>query len=169
VEEAASERRSPRRGQRRAAEVVGAAAIHRARARAQQAGTRVRGSAAQLRQPRRGSAAGHQPCGPAHAGPGRTLSCPDAANWPNAGFFSFLYLKKSKFQKYIVIPRNFKNGPLSLPAWATSLICKKKISNRFSVSAARRHSGGGRGRGRSPPNGRQGGLPPLGRQGPPSI
>ena len=46
MEEAASERRSPRRGQRRAAEVVGAAAIHRARARAQQAGTRVRGSSA---------------------------------------------------------------------------------------------------------------------------
>ena len=91
-----------RRGQRLAAEVVGAAAIHRARARAQQAGTRVRGSAAQLRQPRRGSAAGHQPCGPAHAGPGRTLSCPDAANWPNAASRFAQRPRPTRSNKYLL-------------------------------------------------------------------
>ena len=36
-----------------------------------------------------------------------------------AGFFSFLYLKKLKFQKYMAVPKNFKTIPLSPPAWAT--------------------------------------------------
>ena len=36
-------------------------------------------------------------------------------------FFSFLYLKKLKFQKYMTVPRNFKNGPLSPRQGATCL------------------------------------------------
>ena len=44
--------------------------------------------------------------------------------WPegstsNRGFFSFLYLKKLKFQKYMAVSKNFKTIPLSPPAWAT--------------------------------------------------
>ena len=35
------------------------------------------------------------------------------------GFFSFLYLKKLKFQKYMVVSKNFKIIPLSPLAWAT--------------------------------------------------
>ena len=35
------------------------------------------------------------------------------------GFFSFLYLKKSKFQKYMAVSKNFKTIPLSPLAWAT--------------------------------------------------
>jgi len=35
------------------------------------------------------------------------------------GSFSFLYLKKLKFQKYMAISKIFKTIPLSPPAWAT--------------------------------------------------
>ena len=35
------------------------------------------------------------------------------------GFFSFLYLKKLKFQKYMTVSKNFKTIPLSPPGWAT--------------------------------------------------
>ena len=36
-----------------------------------------------------------------------------------SGFFSFLYLKKLKFQKYMAVSKNFKIIPLSPLAWAT--------------------------------------------------
>jgi len=35
------------------------------------------------------------------------------------GSFSFLYLKKLKFQKYMAVSKIFKTIPLSPPAWAT--------------------------------------------------
>ena len=35
------------------------------------------------------------------------------------GFFSFLYLKKLKFQKYMAVSKNFKTIPLSPLAWAS--------------------------------------------------
>ena len=44
-----------------------------------------------------------------------------------AGFFSFLYLKKLKFQKYMAVSKNFKTIPLSPPGWATERKCKKKL------------------------------------------
>jgi len=42
-----------------------------------------------------------------------------AFNSPFGGFFSFLYLKKLKFQKYMAVSKNFKTIPLSPLAWAT--------------------------------------------------
>ena len=43
------------------------------------------------------------------------------------GFFSFLYLKKLEFQKYMAVSKNFKTIPLSPPGWATGPKCKKKL------------------------------------------
>ena len=43
------------------------------------------------------------------------------------GIFSFLYLKKLKFQKYMAVSKNFKTIPLSPPAWATGPKYKKKL------------------------------------------
>ena len=37
----------------------------------------------------------------------------------------------------MVVPRNFKKGPLSPMGRATCLFCKKKFTNRSTVSAAR--------------------------------
>ena len=59
----------------------------------------------------------------------------------------------------MVVLKNFKNGPLSTRQGATRFFCKKKFTNRSSVSAARGLGGGGSGGGR-PPNGRRG-LPPV--------
>ena len=42
-------------------------------------------------------------------------------------FFSFLYLKKLKFQKYMAVSKNFKTIPLSPLAWATGPKYKKKL------------------------------------------
>jgi len=42
-------------------------------------------------------------------------------------FFSFLYLKKLKFQKYMAVLKNFKTIPLSPSGWATGPKCKKKL------------------------------------------
>ena len=54
----------------------------------------------------------------------------------------------------MAISRNFKTGPLSPRQEAAGFFCKKKFTNRSSVSAARGLGGGGC-------------CPPLGRQGPP--
>ena len=50
--------------------------------------------------------------GPLHDGLGLFSVCSN-------GSFSFLYLKKLKFQKYRAVSKIFKTIPLSPPAWAT--------------------------------------------------
>ena len=82
---------------------------------------------------------------PGPATPGPTMSAPGQA-------FFFIFILK-KFQKYMSVLRNFKNGPLS-PMGATGLF----YNFFYKLVLGQRGAGA-----------RRGGRPPNGRQGPPSL
>jgi len=94
-----------------------------------------------------------------------------------SAIFSFLYLKKSKFQKYISVSKNFENIPQSPTQEATGSVCNFffQFTNRSLAGGVRVQGGqppppGDRGACRSP-SGDWGCLspPPLGRPGVPPL